>query len=286
MALLDLDTIIAEVDDLAIMPNILQEVIEVSNDPNSTPTDMEEVILKDQSLTSKVLRLANSAYYGYARSISTIGQATILLGFDTVKSMAIASSVSGFMNEEFKGYALDANELWMQSQTCAIVSRYIAQRTGKYNPEEAYIAGLLRDLGKTVLNQYLIEDYKRVLDLVEEKRYTFCQGEKEVFGFDHSEIGARVAENWNMPEILVDSIKNHHWPEESKMEDKSLVSIVHLADAMTMMMGVGIGLDGLLYRLSEEALTTLDIEVNTFGEIISDVADLLRDNSCYMLDTL
>ena len=120
-----------------------------------TIQDLEKEILLDQSLTSRILKLANSAYYGYPRKINTVSQATILLGFQTIKSMALASTINKMMAHELKGYALEENDLWTQSQTCAIISRYIAKDIKFPNPETAYIAGLLRDIGKTILNYHV-----------------------------------------------------------------------------------------------------------------------------------
>lgn len=287
MTKLDINKIIAKVNDIDVLPNVITEIIKTSKNPDSTVADMERIILSDQSLTTKVLRLANSAYYGYARRISTISNATILLGFDTIKSIALASTLSTALSGSFKGYALDENELWIQSQTCGIICRYLAKKTKSYNAEEAYIAGLLRDIGKTILNQYMIDEYKEVFSLVLKKRVTFSEAEKEVFGFNHAEIGARLAEKWNLPDNLVTAIEFHHEPDDfENLKDNNLLSLVHIGDAMTMMMGIGIGIDGLTYGLSGKALEYLDIDVNLFKTIISEVADLLKDETSYMLDIL
>lgn len=280
MSKLSLDYIVSKVDDINMLPNVLQEIIVISDDPNSTITDMENVILKDQTLTTKVLRLANSAYYGYARRISTISQATILLGFKTIKSIALASTVSKYMTAELKGYALEENQLWQQSQTCAIIARYISKLTKKADPEEAYIAGLLRDIGKTILNQNMLKEYEEVSKLVSEDGISFLQAEEMVFGFNHAEIGARVSEKWNLPSNLVDAISHHHNPENAEV-DSNLVSIVHIADAITVMMGVGIGLDGLQYNLSEKAILDLELTEIDLENIISDISDLVSDSSSF-----
>lgn len=280
MSKLSLDYIVSKVDDINMLPNVLQEIIVISDDPNSTITDMENVILKDQTLTTKVLRLANSAYYGYARRISTISQATILLGFKTIKSIALASTVSKYMTAELKGYALEENQLWQQSQTCAIIARYISKLTKKADPEEAYIAGLLRDIGKTILNQNMIKEYEEVSKLVSEDGISFLQAEEMVFGFNHAEIGARVSEKWNLPSNLVDAISHHHNPENAEV-DPNLVSIVHIADAITVMMGVGIGLDGLQYNLSEKSILDLELTEIDLENIISDISDLVSDSSSF-----
>ena len=280
MTKLTLEYIVSKVDDMKVLPEIINKIISLTDDPDSTAQDMEKAILRDQVLTTKILRLANSAYYGYARKISTVSQATVLLGFQAIKSIALASTVSQYLTSELKGYSLEKNELWTQSQTCAIISRYIAKQIKYPNPEEAYIAGLLRDIGKTILNQHMEKEYSEVLAKIEKDNMSFLEAEKEILGFDHAEIGGKVAEKWNLPKALVDSIGHHHTPENSNI-NQLLVSIVHVADAITMMMGVGLGLDGLAYNLSPVAIDALGLTERDFENIISNVSDLVADEDSF-----
>ena len=281
MTKLTLEYIVNKVDDMKVLPEIINKIVALTEDPDSTVDDMEKIILKDQILTTKILRLANSAYYGYARKISTISQATVLLGFQAIKSIALASTVSSYLTSELKGYSLEKNQLWTQSQTCAIISRHLAKHVKYPNPEEAYIAGLLRDIGKTILNQHMENEYTQVLSKVEVDGLSFLDAERQVFAFDHAEIGEKVATKWNLPLDLVDTIGNHHTPERSNANIK-LVSIVHVADAITMMMGVGLGLDGLAYNLSPVAIESLGLDEEQFDNIISQVADLVLDQDSFL----
>ena len=281
MTKLTLEYIVGKVDDMKVLPEIINKIISLTEDPDSTVEDMEREILKDQILTTKILRLANSAYYGYARKISTISQATVLLGFQAIKSIALASTVSHYLTSELKGYSLEKNQLWTQSQTCGIISRYLAKHIHYPNPEEAYIAGLLRDIGKTILNQHMEKEYMEVLSKIENEGLSFLEAEKEVLGFNHAQIGEKVAVKWNLPPDLVDAIGHHHTPETSNANLK-LVSIVHIADAITMMMGVGLGLDGLAYNLSPIAIETLGLDEEEFHNIMSQVADLVTDEDSFI----
>lgn len=277
---LTLEYIVNKVEDMKVLPEIINKIIVLTDDPDSTVHDMEEVILQDQVLTTKILRLANSAYYGYARKISTISQATVLLGFQAIKGIALASTVRTYLTNELRGYSLEKNELWSQSQTCAIVSRFIAKSIKYYNPEEAYIAGLLRDIGKTILNQHMEKEYMEVLLKMEKGNISFLDAEKEVLGFGHAEIGEKIAEKWNLPKDLVEAIGYHHTPELAII-NPLLVSIVHIADAITMMMGVGLGLDGLSYSLSPIAIDNLNLDELQFQTIISQVSDLIKDEDSF-----
>lgn len=280
MTQLTLEYIVNKVEDIQSLPIIITQIIALADDPESNINDMESLILKDQALTTKILRLANSTHYGYARRISTISEATILLGFQAIKGLALASTVRPFLNKELKGYLLERNHLWTQSQTCAIASRHIAKKLKYVNPEEAYIAGLLRDIGKTILNDHMEEEYKEILEKVDAEKITFLDAEREVLGFDHAEIGEKVAMKWSLPPSLVEAIGYHHTPDLATL-NPILVSIVHIADAITMMMGVGLGVDGLQYIISETALDNLKLDEMDIQNIMSDLADLISDEDSF-----
>lgn len=277
-----LNYIVSKVDDMPVLPDRVKKIIALTEDPDSTIQDLEKEILKDQSLTSKILKLANSAYYGYPRKIDTVSQATILLGFQTIKSMALASTVSKMMTHELKGYALGKNDLWTQSQTCAIISRYIAKKVKFPNPETAYIAGLLRDIGKTILNFYVEKEYHAIINKVEYEKISFLKAEEEILGFNHAQVGEKIAIKWNFPEELVEAIGLHHAPEKSTI-NPTLVSIVHIADALTMIMGISIGADGLAYNFSPFALETLNLTPNDLDLLISQAHDLIIDEDSFNL---
>ncbi|HHV26498.1 MAG TPA: HDOD domain-containing protein [Tissierellia bacterium] len=277
MGKLTLDRIVEKVEEMPVLPNRINKIIEIVENPDSTVKDLENEILKDQSLTSKVLKLANTTHYGYPRKISTVSRATILLGFQTIKSIALASTVSKYLLGELEGYALGKNDLWKQSQTCGIISRYIGKKKSIENPEKAYIAGLLRDIGKTILNYYVQDEYCEIVKIVEEERVPFLEAEKLVLGFDHAEIGGKVAQKWNFPKDLVEAIEYHHTPEKA-LENPDLVSIVHVADAITMMMGVGLGADGMKYNLSQFAIENLKLNETEIQYIILEASDLIIDD--------
>jgi len=277
-----LNHIVSKVNDMPVLPSRINKIIAITEDPDSTIEDLEKEILLDQSLTSKILKLANSAYYGYPRKINTVSQATILLGFQTVKSMALASTMSKFMAQELKGYALEENDLWTQSQTCAIISRHIAKDIQFPGPETAYIAGLLRDIGKTILSYYVEQEYNAIVNKVEYGHISFLEAEKEILGFNHAQVGKEIAAKWNFPDELVEAIGLHHSPEKAII-NPMLVSIVHVADAITMMMGISIGADGLAYNFSPFALETLELSAEKLEEYISKSHDLIIDEDSFNL---
>lgn len=280
MAKLTLDEIIKRVKDLPVLPDIVNDIMRLTEDPDSTVQDIENVIMKDQSLTTRVLRLANSAYYGYPRRISTIAEASVLLGFQAIRSITLTASVNGLLMKEVPGYGLEKNELWIQSQSCAIISRHIAKKVRFAKVDHACVAGLLRDIGKVIVSYYLTDHFKQIMNMVENEGISFLEAEENVLGFHHGQVGAEIAKKWNLPEDLVEAIAYHHSPEKATINFK-LTSIVHIADAIVMMMGIGLGVDGMVYNLSEEATKVLGVDGSMLEQLISDCSDLLVDEDAF-----
>lgn len=283
MLKLSLTELIQKVDDIPVLPDIVYRVITLTEDPNSTITDLEQVILQDQSLTARILRLANSAYYGYTRTISTISEAVILLGFSTMRNIVLAATMNKFLVSEVPGYGLDKGELWRHSQACAITAWHLARRIKMKNPDKAYTAALLEDIGKVILSVYMKEAYESVLVRLEQEGESFLNVEQEILGFDHAQVGGKIAEKWNLPPDLVETITYHHNPEKAFI-DPLLTSVVHVANALVMMMGIGLGLDGIAYPLSTFALDQIGIDSMELQQVMKDVSDLLVDEDGFLTD--
>lgn len=282
MGRVSLETIVKAVNDLPALPSVVNKVIKLTEDPNSTAQDINNALIQDQAMTARVLKLANSAFYGFPRRIATVTDATVFLGFKTIKSIVMAASVSDILNAEMSGYALEHGELWKHSQCVAMAARHIARKAKYYQLDLAYTSGLLHDIGKVILNNAMKESYHEVVAKVSEGNTDFIEAENTILGFNHALVGARVAEKWNLPPELVDTIAHHHNPEKAKA-NKTLTSIVHLADAVCVSMGIGIGIDGMLYTVSSEALTTLKLDENDIYGIINELTDIFSDNQSFSI---
>jgi len=280
MTRLSLDEIVARVDELPSLPQIVVRVMELTEDPDSTAFDINEVLRQDQNMTAQVLRMANSIYYGYSRRIATVTDAIVLIGFNAVRSIVLAASVSKILKKELSGYAMGEGELWNHSQCAAVFARLLAKKKKIRAVELAYTATLLHDIGKLVLNSYVSETYQDVLKIVNEEKITFDEAEHRVFGFSHPVVGGKVAEKWNLPGDLVEAITCHHHPLQAEANPR-LTSIVHVADAATLQMGMGLGVDGLHYPFSNEALVLLGLEEGEMEELMAEVVDLFIDKDVF-----
>lgn len=281
MTKITLNELINLVDEFPVFSQSVNKILALAEDPQTEVKDIENEILKDQGFTTKVLKLANSAYFGVSRQIKTVSQATILLGFQAIKSMVLASSVGKVLVTELPGYALEREALWRQSQICAITARVIAKKVKYSKPDQLYTAGLLRDIGKVILDHYLNDQYHFIVDKVKEEQKSFLEVEEEVLGFHHPQVGAKIAEKWNLPDDLVEAIAYHHTPEKATINPK-MTAITHIADGLIMMMGLHLGVDGLAYNFSDEAMKLLNLDDAMLSDIMSEVADIISDDSTYI----
>ncbi|MBQ7262691.1 MAG: HDOD domain-containing protein [Synergistaceae bacterium] len=266
--------IISKLKDIKSFPQFVLETLRKLNDPTSSATDVAQSLSRDEGLVLRVLKLANSAAYGMSRHISNISEAIAMLGYKNVSNIVLAASVYSVMDKGLSGYALDRGELWRHSLTVAYASRYIAQVTGKAPTEDAYVGGLLHDIGKVVLNDYVRFGYGIIVKMVEEEHLPFPEAESKVLGFDHAMVGAILAERWDLPEAYQVAVAYHHKPNElpeDKAQFQPMLDVVSVANSICLMLGIGLGADGLQTYLFPEPLDRLGI--TNFELLMADLVD-------------
>jgi putative nucleotidyltransferase with HDIG domain len=274
-----LQEIISKVDQLPQLPQVALRVSRMMEDSNTNATKLSEVIRLDPGFTSQVLRLCNSAAYGFSRRISTVKEAVAILGLSTLKSMVYTIIAKVALDRPVPGYSLSEGDLWYNSLTCAVYAKHIGQKERLPDPELAFTGGLLRDIGKIVLGDFVGANYAEIEALTLKEKIDFLEAEERIIGFNHSIVGTRVAEKWNLPPVLVNVIRYHHKPVKlpptiAPVETK-MISIVHLADSLTRMIGQNAGSDGLMYCLDTTALNATGI--NTQGDYLERLMSELID---------
>jgi HD-like signal output (HDOD) protein len=210
------------------MPNIILKAREIMEDPGSSLKDLAGVIEHDQAIVARVLALANSAYYGLSGLVSSIQHASILLGQKTLGELITIAASSQLLSKQLSGYMLHPGDLWKHSLAAALGSRISAEKINAECIEDAFIAGLLHDAGKLILDPYVVERKKAFKKALENGQPKFIDAEKEVLGFDHAEVMSRAVRFWRYPENQSIAIRYHHYP--SRSENSELAFIIHLAD--------------------------------------------------------
>lgn len=266
---LKLEDIISKTSDLPTLPVAAFRVIREAENSECTASRMASIIAQDQSLTARILRLANSAYYGLSRQVTELQEAVVVLGMRSVRNLAMVAATYPWLSRPLAGYQLGPKELWLHSYGVAIGTQLIARRLKLRNEDSAFTVGLVHDLGKVALSVWLENRTAQVLSAVTGAGLTYDAAERQVLGYDHTEVGHAMADRWNLPKIMVDAIRYHHAPDEST-SDNPLVDCVHLGDYLTMTVGLGLGADGLQYAFSHDSLTRLGIAESDLDELAAD----------------
>jgi putative nucleotidyltransferase with HDIG domain len=266
---LTLEDIVSKTTDLPTIPAAALAVIRETDSPTATARGVAMHIGQDQALAARVLRLANSAYYGLQRQIMDHHEAVVILGMRCIRNLAMVAATYPWMTRPLKGYSLGPKEMWTHSFGVAIASQMIAKRTGAVNEEAAFTAGLLHNLGKVALSIWLENKLQAMMALAVRDDLTFDEVERKILGYDHADVGAYLGEKWNLPPPLVETMRYHHNPEACEPRS-ALVDCVHIGDYLTMSMGYGLGGDGLRYEFSDECVQRLNIQASDFDAITSD----------------
>jgi putative nucleotidyltransferase with HDIG domain len=248
-----MDDILDSVGSLPPLPDTAFRLMNVLNNPRSTLDDIVEVIRYDQSVTSEVLRLCNSAYFGLSRQVTSLNEAMLRLGTVKVLQMVMSVHTNALLGQEQEGYGLEPGVLWRHSVAVALASSIVAQRVDLPNANLVFTAGLLHDIGKVVLNQYVASEFAEIVRLVADERLSFSEAEERVLGFSHEQIGGMVSEQWKLPEPIVRCIRYHHEPGALEPPDP-LVDTVYLANTICLLLGIGLGTDGLCHRADEAVM--------------------------------
>jgi putative nucleotidyltransferase with HDIG domain len=248
-----IEQLIDGISNLPPLPQVIHKALALMRDPDAGMDEVASVLALDQVMASRVLRLANSAYYALPFPIPTVQQAVVYLGRNTILSLVLTFSLESFLNRPLPGYGLEKGQLWKRAVGVAVGAKLVAEPYGREFSEEAYNTGLLCDIGKLAIETYL-RNMRIPTDHWQGK--SFSEVEVSMFGFDHAAVGAEMARRWRLPPAFVAGIAYHHRP---TLADKYslLASTIHIADAAMMMMGIGIGIDGLQYELDTTAFERL-----------------------------
>jgi len=270
------DEALARVRSFPAVPGTAARCLRLLRDPRSSAADVERAMRFDPGFTANVLRMANSAYFGYPRKIGSVRQAVVRLGWDRVYQLVLASCVNGMMSEAVPGYDLEPGELWRHAVGVAVSTEYLMKKLNVSVIEEAFTAGLLHDVGKLVMGSFVEADFSAIDDLVSERKISFATAEREILGINHAEIGASILEKWALPEDLVDVVRWHHEPGLAP-EANMLVDAVHVSDVLCLMLGIGTGREGLTYDPDPAVMARLGLRVAELESIASYVLQDLAE---------
>ena len=263
--------ILRHVKDLPPMPQTVIKAREIMANPKSDFKELSSLFETDQAIATKILKLANSPYYGYSGKVTSIQRASLVLGHKTLGELITMGGTSNLLGKRLEGYGLDSGALWKHSLSVAFGSRIIANKTEPALSNDAFTSGLIHDSGKLILDTYIKERWELFEEFMAVGEHTFLEAEKKILELDHTEVASEVCKTWNMPEPLTIAIRYHHYPSQSN--GSKLAYIVHVADAIAMITGMGMGIDGTLYQLDDTAMAFLNLGEEDINEIMGKVLE-------------
>ena len=246
------------------MPKVLFKARAVLSDENSSFKDISSIIETDQAIAAKILKVANSAYYGLSGMVSSIHQASVVLGYQTLEQVITMVSTSSLLGKQLRGYQLNAGALWRHSLAVALASKHIAQKRAPSIESDAFSVGLIHDAGKLALDPYVLKKRKDIDRFLQDENPSFLLAERTVLGFDHTEIAQDLSNKWKLPEDHGKAIRYHHTPDESG--GNQLAHIVHVANYIAIEAGFGGGRGFDIDPVSEQSMQSLRLKQDFIEE--------------------
>jgi HD-like signal output (HDOD) protein len=279
-----LQELIESINNLPSLPDVVYRVMDLVNDPDSSVSELVEVLLMDQAMTAKILRLANSPYYGFVRRIDTITQAVAVLGKNDIGDNVLGTALYGFMGLQGPGL-FNRREFWEYSFACAQCTK-ILMRLSSQPSEQVYVMALLHDIGRLVIDECHALENDKIITLAKDNAWPAQRAEREILGYDHALVGGLLAQRWRFPPLVVDLIRNHHQRTdhlEPGSQESQVRGLLDLADGIVRGEGLGANGDfssteipeemwfplGLNSSHLEKVVGSLQLAMNKLGTVLS-----------------
>ena len=255
---------IRKIREISTLPQIMHRVMEIVTDEKSSARDLAREIAHDPALTAKILKIVNSAFYGFYRRIASVDEAVVILGFKEVRSIAITVSVFDMFGRGKSVTEFDRVRLWEHCIAAGTLAEIIRSKCG-IRASGAFAGGLLHDIGKVVMDEFFAPEWEAVLDCARQKEISIYEPEREVLDINHTEIGYLVVENWNLPEEISRAIRRHH-VEPKPDSESQLQGVVYLANVLVKEKEIGFGGDQVIWPAGEGVRQLLGLEEKHFAQ--------------------
>jgi len=252
--------VIKKVTTIATLPEVTAQIIKTVEDPKSTATQLHKIVAHDPALVTRIMKVVNSAFYGLPGQIASIERAIVLLGLNAIKNIAVAAS----LGQLFRGSKLcdefTAKDLWTHCVAVGVAARDLARQMKMLIADEAFLAGMIHDMGILVSLQLYPEQLREVCHAAKNGTEDFCELERRIIGFDHQQLGMALAENWKFPRPCQLAAGYHHQPHTLADQSRHLVMLVHVADTVCCQSKHGFNLTAKHQTLTDERLQEMRID--------------------------
>jgi HD-like signal output (HDOD) protein len=250
--------VVQSVGEIAMLPQVVMRVLDMTSSTRATTQELEDAIGQDQGLTSKVLTLANSSYYGLPRRVSSLREAVMFLGFRAVRNIAMTASCYNMFIGKSDSQSLLKRRIWKHSVDTSLLTRLVCAFAPDVVPDEAFAAGLLHDIGKTVLEQYYPQATMQVVQTAERLGIRHHEAEEQILGFNHADVGLALAIHWNLPTALAEALGYHHCVSAATTAPR-LVAVVAIASDISNALEQGLDEQQWQQSINGDAMNTLGI---------------------------
>ncbi len=252
-----LEHIFDNITELPTFPKVVNQALDLLEQPNTTVDELAEVIRYDQAITANVIKITNSAHFGLPQQVTSLDTALALLGQKQIREILMASAALPYLSKPIYGYGLKASDLWAHSIGAAIVAEVVAEYCGNEDPAVLFTAALLHDIGKIVLNLYVGARLEEIALIARQEEITFPEAEWRVLGGDHAVIAADLLTIWEFPHEIVRAIRCHHDPD--LYVQRPLYAMLAISNILTVQLGIGVGTDGFRNKISPDLLDVLEL---------------------------
>ena len=263
--------VIDKVKGLPTLPDVIHKVLTLVEGEDTSAKTLGDLVSYDQAISTRLLKVANSAYYGFMREIATVKHAVVILGFREVKSLALGITVFGAMKKTNGGASIVLEDFWMHSIGCALAGQIICKRVKGVDAGIAFTSSILHDIGKLVLDNFFTAEYENVLKKVCMNGMSMVEAEGEVLGFTHADVGGWLCERWKFPPMLVSPISFHHQLEKVDENSRHMTSVVHLADILCRRAHIGSGGDDKISPVHTLAKEYLKLEEDDLDKMVEEL---------------
>ncbi|TVQ51738.1 MAG: HDOD domain-containing protein [Phycisphaerales bacterium] len=264
-----LNDILSQCESLPVLPSTVARLTSMLNRADVEVSEIHEIVRTDDALSMTIMRYANSAQYGAKNRVFNLQESLARLGRRHLMQIVLQQQVADLFLDAGEAYGMHRGALWRSAQGGALAAECIARDHGFDDPDLAFVCGLLRDVGKLVLDKHYGSEYMTLVSEHLNTQTSFIEAERAALGFNHAELGAELAVRWGLPVRIVAAIRFHHAPPPPDSDDDDLFSIVHAADMICLWAGLGLGHDGLQYRLADHVRLKLNLSRDVVERFIA-----------------
>ena len=274
MAPLDPLDILRKDHQLPALPQVFLELQQAIAARTTSADDLAEIISQDPGLTAFLLRMVNSAFYSLPMQIDTISRAVTVVGVNQLSTLAVGTSVMSLF-KDVPADVLDMEQFWKHSVACGLIARRLCRVTGQGDPERAFVAGLLHDIGQLVLLQAEPERASAVYAHARKNDTLLFEEEKELLGFDHATLGGMLLRKWNFPFVLVAAVLEHHHPKAAQKDPEP--ALVHCAETIATGLGIGTSGEYFVQPPDRESWESMGFTPDRMDEMVQDLDEELEE---------